>query len=391
MYNKNRTKILMFVILGTILFGGVMALQSGFAVTSIWEADVEIDTIGSDGNVIYRDALTGASINTFTKVNYDFDGSPTASISSMDSNGLLPEYQWTLGDFFHTNQYGDPDDRDRTPDVVNDVDGTRYLTYYFGFSYSIVTRSSHQDISTSTPVLNFDYFGQNIDRTWEYPEFAISKVMVDVGIRLDNIDDTIPSTCGVQNVKLLNTRMSYTGAESMGLPSDIGSFNREYDWETNKHHKGFINSPLLDVRYKSFVSYYSSIVSVDTSMSPGSEWVYLTSTPTQARTYNVFDVELIMDFLVKVELTYEISADLGGYLEKRLDIVGTAEPIEDSLWGALIAMFMSFVHALAMMLGISDELMLIILAIAAVVGVFMTFKLLRTGARYHPAGRMMGL
>ena len=385
---KHKNLLMALVIIAGISVGAV--LQSGLGVSTIWDADIELKGIGADGDYYLYDSIIDYETKSYTKITADLDGDPDVpNLNSMNSPGLLPEYDWTLGSLFYTNQYGESVSS-AGPKKDETIDGIRYLTYYFGFSSSVISRADHDDIAVEDHVYNFDYYGTNLNDLYEVPEFATGNVIVDVGVRLSNIDDTIPTECGVQQVKLLNTRMRYTQAAAMGESEEIEEFNRCYDWIDTYNHKGSISTPVIDHEYYGMGYDYSSVTNIQTVLSPGSEYaiVYAGMGGWHGGSFNVFDVEIIMDFMVEVKLTYELAADIGNYLEGRLDISGTEEPIEATFFAMFLAMIYDFFLALG--IDLNDPFTLIMFIIGALIAVFVLYKILRTGVHMHPAGRMLG-
>ena len=385
---KHKNIVMVFIIIAGISAGAV--LQSGLGVSTLWDADIELKGIGVNSEYWSYDSITDYETKSYTKITADLDGDPDIpNLNSMDSVGLLPEYDWTLGSLFHTDQYGGSV-FDAGPKKDETIDGIRFLTYYFGFSASIISRADHDDIVAEDHVYNFDYYGINLNDLYEVPEFATGNVEVDVGVRLSNIDDTVPTECGVQQVKLLDTRMIYTQAAAMGESEDIEDFNRYYDWIEIYNHKGFISTPVIDHEYYGMGYEYSSVTNVQTTISPGSEYVivYAGVGGWHGGSFNVFDIEIIMDFMVEVKLTYELAADIGNYLEGRLDISGTEDPVDVTFFAMFLAMLNDFLLALG--IDMNDPFTLIMLLIGVVIVVYILYKLLRTGVHMHPAGRMMG-
>lgn len=381
------------VLMGLIIIMGVSVgavLQSGYGVTTIWDADIELKGIGVNTDYWLYDSITDYETKSYTKITADLDGDPDISnLNSMNSPGLLPEYDWTLGSLFYTDQYG-VSVNNAHPKEDETVDGIRYLTYYFGFSASIISRGDHDDIVAEDHVILFDYYGVTLNDLYEVPEFATGNIEMDVGVRLANKDDTIPTECGVQQVKLLNTRMRYTQAASMGESEDIEDFNRYYDWINTYNHKGHISIPVIDHEYYGMGYEYSSVTNVQTVISPGSEYaiVYGSMGGWHGGSFNVFDVEVIMDFMIEVRLTYELAADIGNYLAGRLDISGTEDPVDNTFFAMFLAMLNDFLLALG--IDLNDPFTLIMLLIGAVIVVYILYKVLRTGVGMSPAGRMLG-
>jgi hypothetical protein len=385
---KHRNLLMVLIIIIGVSAGAV--LQAGYGVTTIWDADVELKGIGIGTEYWEYDSIVDYETKSYTKITADLDGDPDIpNLSSMQSAGLLPEYDWTLGSLFYTDQYGTSVDNAH-PKKDETVNGIRYLTYYFGFSASIISRTDHDDIIAEDHVILFDYYGVTLNDLYEVPEFATGNVVVDVGVRLANIDDTIPTECGVQQVKLLNTRMRYTQAAAMGESDDIEDFNHYYDWIDTYNHKGSISVPIIDHEYYGMGYDYSSVTNVQTTLSPGSEYAitYGDMGGWYGGSFNVFDVEIIMDFMIEVRLTYELAADIGNYLAGRLDISGTEDPIDISFFAAFLAMLNDLLLALGLNLG--DPFTLIMLIIGALIVVFVLYKILRKGVSIHPAGRMLG-
>jgi len=263
------------------------------------------------------------------------------------------------------------------------------LTYYFGFSASIISRADHDDIVAADHVYNFDYYGTNLNDLYEVPEFATGNVEVDVGLRLNNVDDTVPTECGVQQVRLLDTRTRYTQAAAMGESEDIGDFNRYYNWIDIYNHEGFISEPIIDHDYYGLAYEYSSVTNVKTTLSPGSEYAIVSDgIGWVGGSFNVFDVEIIMNFFVEVRLTYELAADIGNYLAGRIDISGTEDPVDVSFFAMLLELLYDFLLALG--IDLNDPFTMIMFIIGAMIAVYVLYKVLRTGVSLHPAGRMMG-
>jgi hypothetical protein len=322
----------LIVLISLVVFFGVARVQSEFAMTSVWDVDVEFRGIEVDGTYEAFDEIDAVD-KSLTKITYDPDGDVNyATMTSMNSPGLLPQYQWSLGSFFHTNKDGvEVLDAHPKEDVV--VDGIRILTYYFGYSLSMITRGDKDDLLADEVKFGFDYYGQDLNTLYELPEFATGSIMADVGIRLDNSDQTIPSICGVQEIKTLRHRTVYTAAASFGQPDDIDDFNRLYDWKSEYKHEGFITDP-VNILTIGNVGTDAANVKCSTTMSPGSEYIvnYDGLGGWVGGSFNLFDVEVIVDYMVELQLTYEIAADVGHYLANRLDIMVPEEPTEGFDW-----------------------------------------------------------
>lgn len=332
----------LIILIGLVLFFGAARLQSEFAMTSVWDVDVEFRGIEVDGIYEPFDEID-ATDKSLTKITYDPDGDVNfATMTSMDATGLLPQYQWSLGSFFHTNVDG-VEVQDAQPKEDVTIDGIRYLTYYFGFSSSMITRGDKDDLLASEVQYGFDYYGDTLNTLYELPEFATGSIVADIGIRLNSSDQTIPSICGVQEIKVLRHREVYTAAASFGQPDDIDDFNRLYDWKSEYKHEGFITDP-ENILTIGNVGTDAANVKCAATMSPGSEYIVDTDNfgGWIGGSFNLFDVEVIVDYMVELQLTYEIAADVGHYLANRLDIMVPEEPYESD-WDWLLIGIIVFI------------------------------------------------
>lgn len=315
----------LIILIGLVVVFGAIELQSEFAMTSVWDVDVEFRGIEVGGSYESFDSIY-ATDKSLTKITYDPDGDVNFdTMNSMDAPGLLPQYQWSLGSFFHTNAAG-VETTEAGPKIDEIITGTRYLTYYFGFSLSMITRGDKDDLLVDEVQYGFDYYGQTLNTLYELPEFATGGIGADIGIRLDSSDQIVPSECGVQEMKVLRYRTVYTAAASFNQPEDIADFNRYYDWKSEFKHEGYISDPVNDLTIGGGID--AANVKCSTTMSPGSEYIinYDEFGGWVGGSFNLFDVEVIIDYMVELQLTYEIAADVSHYLANRLDIMVPEDP-----------------------------------------------------------------
>jgi len=380
-----------YILIGTILvifMVGSISLQTSYAVGSVWDADVEVKSVGWDGTLYDRAGLTDYETNSRASAVVDPDGEPNMDIISMDSSGLDPSIEWSVSSLFHVDKYGVPTTDTKPKDDYTEED-IRYLVYYFGFSFSMITRSSHPDIST--PIGDFDYFGQDLIRIYEYPECASVQVSGEAGIKIANIWGDVPSECGVEQITSLRTRTTYTMAAANGYPSDISEFNYDYDWETFSK-EGYINDPTNTFTYPGFSQPFQGVAMIETTMRPGSEW-----NPTidmwgtwYGGNFNIWDVEIIVDMKAKLIINYELSADVNGYLAERLDIGWPEDPIITDFFAMFLQFMMGIFASIGALLGFDNPFIGIIIVIGVIVAVIIAYKALKTGAHLHPVGRLLG-
>lgn len=367
--------VIIIILSAVVLAGGSLALQSEFAVTSVWEADIEFT--GATVNSIYTSYDDIAAIDkSKSRILFDPDGESIAILTSMNSAGLLPDYELSLSNFFHTDKFGvSTTDKHPKEDVIRD--GTRYLTYYFGFSTSMLTRGNKLTLSPTTT--NFDYYGQNLAILYQVPEFRSGNIGASVGIRLVNTDDFIPSDCGVIKVTELKNTARYTAAASFGMPEDIVGFNQQYQWKSIYKHNGYVSLPSTTVQNLGMGGIYSAIINVGANLDPGSEYIVSTGMHGQwiGGSFNLFDVEIIVDYLVEVQLDYAIAADIGGYLAGRLDITVPEEPFYIDWFVILMAIFGPLANWLRSVFGLDSITSLIISAIVMVFGILIFILLLK--------------
>lgn len=387
--NLSKNKYLKIgIIVAALLFAGGMSLQASYSTSGIWDIDIEVAGIGYDGDYTSYSAITGATSKDPNHVIYDPDGDPDiGSLNSMSSPGLKSAYDWTIGSFFHTDEHGAAV-RDAGPKKIEDIDGIRHVTYYFGFSLSIISRSTHVDTPLAEHVYNFDYYGTTLISLYEVPEFATSSLVLDAGIILRNVDDVVPTECGVQSISMFDYETVYTTAESQGYPADIVDFNRQYDWIPIYNHEGYAAEPTNNIDYNS--GGYTGRVSMATTLTPGSEYAITSDVwgGWIGGTFNVWDVEVLAHYTCEVLLTYELAADIGGYLDTRLDIGGAEDPEIYDIWFYLGLFLAGIMQLLG--LDLNNPFSFIIVAVVAIIVIFILYKVLRTGARISPVGRMLG-
>ena len=325
----------LIILIGLVVVFGVVGVQSEFAMSSVWDVDVEFRGIEIDGAYESFDSIY-ATDKSLTKITYDPDGDTNLdTMNSMDAIGLLPQYQWSLGSFFHTNEAG-VETNDASPKIDETIAGTRYLTYYFGFSLSMLTRGDKDDLQAGDVKYGFDYYGDSLNTLYELPEFAAGGIAADIGIRLDNNDQTIPSECGVQEMSVRGYRTVYTAAASFGQPDDIEDFNRYYDWRSEFKHEGYISEPNNELSFG--VGTDAANIKCTTVLAPGSEYIVNLDSYGGwiGGSFNLFDVEIVVDYMIELQLTYEIAADVSGYLANRLDIMVPEDPTPGSMNWILI-------------------------------------------------------
>ena len=371
-----RGYLIIAVILGVIILGGGSALQSGYSVGNVWDADVQIKSVGYGGSTYQYSQIANYEKRTPNSVIVDPDGNPTRDGVVADKNmgcaGLDPSIEWNVGSLFHVDKYGDPTSNAHPKDDYTE-NGVRYLVYYFGFSYSLITRSNHPDVSAIT---GFDFYGQTL-KLFELPEFAQTTVSGEVGIVISNVWNDVPSQCGVEQIKVKNTRTYYTMAAAGGYPSDISEFNYQYDW-LKYSEEGYISDPDLSFSYPGFAQAYQGVAKLDDlTMRPGGEYAPVTDVwgTWTGGSFNVWDVEIIMDMYCKVVISYELSADVNGYLAQRLDIGWPTNPVYGDFWTLFIQFFTDIFMAIAKLLGLNDPLVGALVLIGGIVGLAIIWKL----------------
>jgi len=377
--NKN-TKIVVAVIVVMLAINMGGYLQTGYTydwgVETIWDIGSEIKGITYEGTYIAFDNIDNARSVSATQIKIDPDGDVVSGIAgkTMDLEGLLPQYDIAINGLFHVDVNGDST-ADRAPKASRDVNGIRYLTYYFGFSISLATVSNPGLLSFSQ---GFTYYGDWIS-TSEIPEFAAGSIGVDVGIYRTNIDITTPTEVEIKNIKSVNSTMRIMGAASLGESENIDIFNEDYNWIDDRHHEASI---VVTTDQASLVpsGKYDASYKLISTLDPASEYVI----PGE---WNVFDIELLNHYMIEIELNYELLADAGDYLAGKLHVIGAnippPPPPAFDFWAYIFGFLNWLVESLAAWLGLDVFTLTIILIIVGIVSLYLIIKILkRTGRVY---------
>jgi hypothetical protein len=372
-YKRHEMILIALVIIIGILGATSVNRMTSFSTSGIWEASADIAGVSVDG-VYTPYSNLNAIEKSKTKVSWDPDGwAEHNSITSMNSVGLKPQVEVTVGPLFHVNKVG-ASIKETGPNEIETIDGVRYVRYYFGFSISLITRSAHPDMTEKY----FDYYGDTIV-IHENPNFASVKLAGDIGIKLAKLDDTVPTECGVQSFRLLDYETRYTSTENQGYSDDVSEFNRVYDWATY-YHEGAVTSPdeYSMFSYYSLDADYSAKVNLESTLTPGSEYSPTVRWwSTTGSTFNVWDVELLAHFMCEVLLTYEVAADVAGYLDGRLDIGGIAEPEIYDLFYYLNLIFSPLLNWLMEVFGLADLWSALIILMLIIVSAIITLIILK--------------
>jgi hypothetical protein len=367
--NKINTKYLyVFVIIA--FFGiGFLSLQAGYGASSVWDVDNEITGITINGQYYAYDNVPSSALKSYRQISWDPDGEPTA-ISNMNSAGLLPTYEISLGAIFFARADGTPVSDTKPIEITVDSEGLVHLTYYMGYSISILTRGSH----TATVVYNFDYYGTTLNTLYQKPEFRYGSVAAEIGIRLIQNDATVPTVASVVGVDLTATRKVYTAARSLGMPESIDEFNTQFASWGNYYHKGNIGGGTssdftLTKLTVTTSNSYGAKANLVTSLDPGSSYGIITDIygGWVSGWFNVYDVECVTTYLAKLDLSYNPAADVNDYLQNRLDFMINRESEHFDIW----YYFMQFLAWIANALGLPDifaaALVFILMVIAIII------------------------
>lgn len=346
-------------------FGGVF--QSTYnTVTGVWDVDVELSAIKVNGVETNINDIEDALVKTFSKVVYDPDGEPSGKVSSMNSPGLLPTLEWSLGSLYCVDSDGHPVNDVSPFNVYTDGD-IEHRVYKLGFSLSMLTRSSHSDIPRSDIAYNFDYYGRDLNTLYEYPEFAPVDVGAVVGIRVNGLD-AYNVSYGIVDIELRSSSGTYTVASSMGYDESVDSFNNIYSWE-EYHHLGYVQEPEI-VPVMGTTGRYNAYVTVNSHLEPASEYIIDKDmwNGWTGGSFNVFDVELLVHFIVLLDVTYPATIDLGDELDNRFDAGGTEEPNDDSFLTKVQEFFNKLLEDIMEALGLDNPFMAwIVLAVLIIV------------------------
>jgi len=371
-------------LMGVFYFGGVF--QSTYdMVTGVWDVDVELNAIRVNGVETHISDLEGASVKTYSKIVYDPDGDPSGKVTSMSSFGLIPTLEWSLGSLYCVGSDGHPA-QDVTPCNVYIEGDVEHRVYKMGFSLSMLTRSSHPDIPREDVVYNFDYYGTDLNTLYEYPEFAPVDIGAVVGIRVNGLESYNVSY-GIVNIELRDLSKTYTVASSMGYDEGIDEFNNLYDWE-EYHHQGRVQEPEISPIIGAGGRYDAYVV-VDSHLAPASEYIIDTDFwgGWTGGSFNVFDVELLVHFIVMLDVTYPVTIDLGDELDNRFDVGGTEEPNDDSIFAQVREFFDKLLADVMTALGLDNPIIgWIVLGIIILV----VLVVIRTALRFiFPSSRQV--
>jgi len=377
-YWKNYTKkinskyLFVFVIIAFFAVG-FASLQAGYGSSSVWDIDNEITGLTINGQYTSYADIPSSAYKAYRQVSWDPDGAPE-TIINMNSAGLLPTYEISLGAIFFTTADGVSTSSTSPVETKIDSEGQVHLTYYMGYSISVLTRGEHSAIWMQ----NFDYYGTILKDLYQIPEFRYGSVGAEVGIRLIQNDDVVPTVASVIDVQLSSTRKVYTAARSLGMPEAIDEFNTQFPSWGAYYHKGSISGGTateftLNKLAVTNSNSYGAKMTIIASLDPGSSYGVTVDGVGgwTAGWFNVYDVECITTYLAKLDISYNPAADVNDYLQNRLDFILNRETEVFDIFYYLT----QFLVWIMNLLGLSDIWMaaLILVSIIIMIIIFLIF------------------
>lgn len=375
----------MYVIVIFAFFSvGFLNLQTGYGSSSVWDVDLEIKGLKINGVYYSYADIPSVAYKSLRQITWDPDGNPTVG-TDMNAPGMLPTYQISVGSLFFTNENGLATTSSSPVEQYIDESNNVHLIYYLGYSLSILTRGAQHDKHT----YNFKYYEQTLKDAYKLPEFSSGSVGVEVGVRLIHADSTVPTLADIKDLKLTSTKRLYTAAESLNMPAAIDEFNTVFKEWGKYFHKGSITgatSSELTVTKMPITdsNVYGANVEITAGLDPGSNYWYrtdITGWGWIAGGFNLYDVECLTTYLVKLDVSYKFSADVNDYMQNRLDFVLNKNTEVYDVWYYIMAMLIW----IANIFGFTDiwlaAIVLIIMIIIFIVILILLKKLLFGRAR----------